>query len=98
MTLLAANKETLEISNIKINLIKDNSKVKALVSLVIEDSLALHGIKVVEGNSGLFVAMPSRKTKDNEYKDIVHPITPEFRKNMQETILEVYHEMSAEPV
>ncbi len=88
----------LEISNVKMHLLKEDSKVKALVSLVLEEHIVIHGIKVVEGSSGLFVAMPSRKNKDNEYKDIVHPVTNEFRQVLQDTVLEVYKEMTTEPV
>lgn len=95
---MTVGKGDLEISDIRVHLLQDDSKVKALVSLVLGETVAIHGIKVIEGTTGLFVAMPSRKTKDNEYKDIVHPITNEFRQVLHDTVLEVYKEMTTEPV
>ncbi len=84
---------SLEISSIKFKLIKTESKVKALASVVFNEALAVHGIKVIEGNSGLFVAMPSRKGKEDEYFDIVHPITAELRNKIRDLVLESYQEM-----
>jgi len=80
----------MEITDVKIHLVNSDSKVKAVISLVFENALVIHGIKVIEGSAGMFVAMPSRKTKENEYKDIVHPITNELRQRLQEKVLESY--------
>ncbi|OWZ83660.1 septation regulator SpoVG [Natranaerobius trueperi] len=80
----------MEISDVKIYPMQKDGKVKALVSIILADSLAIHGIKIIEGKNGLFVAMPSRKTKNDEYKDIVHPTNNELRQKIQSKILEAY--------
>lgn len=86
---------SLEISSIKCKLVKTESKVKALATVVFNDALAVHGIKVIQGNNGLFVAMPSRKGKEDEYFDVVHPVTAELRTRLQDLVLESYQEMDA---
>ncbi len=85
----------IEITDVKITVLKSEDKMKALASIVVNNALAIHGLKVIEGVNGLFVAMPSRKTKDNEYKDIVHPITNELRQQIQSQVLTHYEEMVA---
>ena len=65
---------------------------KAVVSITIDDEFAIHDIKVIEGEKGLFIAMPSRKTTDGEYRDIAHPINSETRDRIQKLILEKYDE------
>jgi len=85
----------IEITDVKITVLKSEDKMKALASIVVNNALAIHGLKVIEGVNGLFVAMPSRKTKDNEYKDIVHPITNELRQQIQAQVLTQYEEMVA---
>jgi len=67
-----------------------DGKLKAYVTVTFDDTFVVHNIKVIEGNNGVFLAMPSRKTKTGEYKDVAHPITPEFRAKLQEQILEKY--------
>ena len=63
---------------------------KAIVSVTFDDAFVVHDIKVIEGEKGLFIAMPSRKTADGEYRDIAHPINSETRQQMQEVILREY--------
>lgn len=65
---------------------------KAVVSITIDDEFVVHDIKVVEGEKGLFIAMPSRKAADGEYRDIAHPINSETRNSIQKIILEKYEE------
>ena len=67
-------------------------KMKAVVSITIDDEFVVHDIKVVEGEKGLFIAMPSRKAADGEYRDIAHPINSETRNSIQKIILEKYEE------
>ncbi len=70
---------------------KEDSKMKGIASILLDDCFAIHDIRIIEGEKGLFVAMPSRKTATGEYRDIAHPITPECRKMFEDTILEQYN-------
>ncbi len=81
----------MKISDVRIRLIdQEAGKLKAVASLVIDDCFAVHDIKIVSGEGGAFIAMPSRKTPDGDYKDIVHPINSETRELFKNTIIEAY--------
>jgi len=67
-------------------------KMKAVASITIDEEFVVHDVRVVEGQNGLFVAMPSRKTPDGEFRDIAHPITSEARERIQAAVLKVYHD------
>ena len=83
----------MNITEINIKLIKnDESKLKAVATLTIDGCFAIHDIKIIEGEKGLFIAMPSRKSNDGEYRDIAHPINSATRDNLQKLILEKYQE------
>lgn len=69
---------------------REDSVVKGIASVLIDDILAIHDIRIIEGEKGLFVAMPSRKTPSGEYKDVVHPISQEGREMIQTAIFEEY--------
>ena len=69
----------MELTDIKVRKEAYNDKLKAYVTVTFDDCFVVHNIKVIEGREGLFIAMPSRKTAAGEYKDVAHPITPEFR-------------------
>ena len=69
-------------------------KLRAVVSITLDDEFVVHDIKVIEGEKGLFIAMPSRKSSDGEYRDIAHPISKTTREMIQELILKKYEEMS----
>ncbi len=71
-------------------------KLKAVVSVTFDDELVVHDIKVIDGEKGLFIAMPSRKSSDGEYRDIAHPINAATREVLQSTILEKYEQAVAE--
>ena len=71
-------------------------KLKAVVSITIDDEFVVHDIKVIEGEKGLFIAMPSRKAADGEYRDTAHPINSATREKMQKLILEKYEEAMQE--
>ena len=78
----------MKISDVRIRLIaKDDSKLKAVASIVIEDAFVIHDIKVLEGTQGYFVAMPSRKTPDGQYKDVAHPLDTPTRNELTNVIL-----------
>jgi len=86
----------MEITDIRIKRVEGENKLKAYASVTFDNSFVVHNIKVIEGNSGLFIAMPSRKTRSGEMKDVAHPINTEFREKMQNAILEKYNtEVSA---
>ena len=70
---------------------KEGSRMKGIASILLDDCFAIHDIRIIEGDKGLFIAMPSRKTPNGEYRDIAHPITPECRKMFEDAILEEYN-------
>ncbi|MBQ2723468.1 MAG: septation regulator SpoVG [Clostridia bacterium] len=81
----------MRISEVRIRKVeKEDSKLKAVASVTFDDCFVVHDIKIVEGTEGLFVAMPSRKTKEGEYKDIAHPINPETRSQLSEAVLDAF--------
>lgn len=80
----------MDITDIRIRKINLDSKMKAIVSVTFDNSLVVHDIKVIEGGEKLFVAMPSRKTPEGEYKDIAHPINSDMRSSLEHSILEKY--------
>ena len=69
---------------------KEDSRMRGIASVLIDDCFAVHDIRIIEGNNGLFIAMPSRKTATGAYRDIAHPINPEARKLFEDAILEAY--------
>ena len=69
---------------------KEDTKLRAVASVTIDDSFVIHDIKVIEGTDGLFIAMPSRKTKEGEYKDIAHPINAATRQELSDAVLNAY--------
>ena len=70
---------------------KENSRMKGIASVLLDDCFAVHDIRIIEGDNGLFIAMPSRKTSTGGYRDIAHPINPETRALFEEAILEAYN-------
>lgn len=86
----------MEITEIKVKPIDDANKMKAIVSVTFDNVFVVHDIKVIEGNSKLFTAMPSRRTTDGQFKDIAHPITAEMRNLLEEKILAKYNEALSE--
>ncbi|MBR5251002.1 MAG: septation regulator SpoVG [Clostridia bacterium] len=71
---------------------KEDNKLRAIASVTIEECFVVHDIKIIEGTEGLFIAMPSRKTKEGEYKDIAHPINSDTRKELSDIVLKAYNE------
>jgi len=80
----------MDITDIRIRRVNGEGKLKAYVTVTFDECFVIHNVKVIEGKTGVFIAMPSRKTKTGEYKDIAHPISPEFRLLMQNAIVEAY--------
>lgn len=80
----------MRITDVRVKKVFGNSKLKAWVSVTFDDSFVVHNLKVIEGNRGLFVAMPSRRTETGEHRDIAHPINSEFREELERAVLEAY--------
>lgn len=86
----------MEITDVRVRKINKGGKMKAIVSITFDGDFVVHDIKVIEGEKGLFIAMPSRKAGDSEYRDVAHPINSETRQRIQDIILESYREVSEE--
>ena len=86
----------MEITDVRVRRVANDGKMKAVVSITIDNEFVIHDIKVIEGEKGLFIAMPSRKSLDGEYRDIAHPINSDTRKRIQDLILEKYAETPEE--
>ena len=85
----------MKISEVRIRKVeKEDSKLKAVASITIEDCFVVHDIKIISGKDGLFISMPSRKTPEGEYKDIVHPINTETRELIKSAIMAEYEKVS----
>ena len=81
----------MEITSVTVRKVdKEGSRMRGIASVLLDDSFAVHDIRIIEGDNGLFIAMPSRKTSTGGYRDIAHPINPETRTMFEETILEAY--------
>lgn len=80
----------MNITDVRIRKIAKDGNMKAIVSITLDDEFVVHDIKVIEGEKGLFIAMPSRRTGEGEYKDIAHPISKESREKVASVILEAY--------
>ena len=84
------------ITDVRVRKIASEGKMKAIVSVTFDNEFVVHDIKIIEGQNGLFIAMPSRKTPDGEFKDIAHPINTETRERIQSAILEAYEKAVSE--
>lgn len=82
----------INVTDVRVRLVKiDGGKLKGVASVVIDDCIAIHDIKLIEGEEGLFMAMPSKKIADGEYRDIVHPINSQTREILKEKVLDAYN-------
>lgn len=88
----------MNITDVRVRKVAKEGKMKAVVSITIDDEFVVHDIKVIEGDKGLFIAMPSRKATDGEYRDIAHPINSVTRDRIQGIILDKYEQVMAETV
>lgn len=86
----------MNITDVRVRKVAKEGKMKAVVSITIDDEFVVHDIKVIEGEKGLFIAMPSRKAADGEYRDIAHPINSTTRDRIQTLILDKYQEVMNE--
>ncbi|MBF9018100.1 MULTISPECIES: septation regulator SpoVG [unclassified Oceanispirochaeta] len=83
----------MEITDIRIRKVNADGKLKAYVTVTFDESFVVHNVKIIEGDSGVFIAMPSRKTKNGVYKDVAHPINTDFRTILQDRILKEYNNL-----
>lgn len=86
----------MNITDVRIRKITTEGKMKAIVSITLDNEFVVHDIKIIEGQSGNFIAMPSRRTPDGEFKDIAHPINTETREKIQKSILDEYEKVKNE--
>lgn len=87
----------MQITDVRVRKITKDGKMKAIVSITLDDEFVVHDIKVIEGDKGLFIAMPSKKAADGEYRDIAHPINSFTRDSIQRIILDSYEKAAALP-
>lgn len=85
----------MQITDVRVRRVEKEGKMKAIVSITIDEEFVVHDIKVIDGEKGLFIAMPSRKAADGEYRDIAHPINSDTRSKIQQIILDKYQEEMA---
>ena len=85
----------MQITDVRIRKVEKEGKMKAVVSITIDEEFVVHDSKIIEGEKGLFIAMPSRKAADGDYRDIAHPINSDTRDRIQKLILEKYKETMA---
>lgn len=86
----------MQITDVRVRKVAKEGKLKAVVSITMDEEIVVHDIKVIEGEKGLFIAMPSKKAVDGEYRDIAHPINSETREKIQSIILENYEKVLEE--
>ncbi|MEI6857775.1 septation regulator SpoVG [Psychrilyobacter sp.] len=84
----------MNITDVRLRTVKNENelKLKAYADITLDGSFVIHGLKVIDGQKGMFVAMPSRKMPNGEFKDIAHPITPDLRRNLTEIVIKKYNE------
>ena len=83
----------MQITDVRVRKIEKEGRLKGMASVTFEDLFVVHDIKIVDGDHGLFIAMPSRRPKEGGYRDIAHPINPEMRQKLQDVILEEYDKL-----
>ncbi|MCR1814585.1 septation regulator SpoVG [Staphylococcus xylosus] len=82
----------MKVTDVRLRKIQTDGRMNALVSITLDESFVVHDLRVIEGNTGLFVAMPSKRTPDGEFRDIAHPINSEMRQEIQDAVMKVYEE------
>lgn len=83
----------MKVTDVRVRKVNNEGKMKAIVSVTFDDEFVVHDIKVIEGQNGLFIAMPSRKMPDGEFRDIAHPINSETRSKIQEAVFAEYEKL-----
>lgn len=81
----------MEVTNVRLRRVNTEGRMRAIASITLDQEFVVHDIRVIDGNNGLFVAMPSKRTPDGEFRDIAHPINSNTRQKIQDAVLEEYH-------
>lgn len=81
----------MEVTDVRLKRVQTDGRMRAIASITLDDEFVVHDIRVIDGNNGLFVAMPSKRTPDGEFRDIAHPINSDTRNKIQEVVLAAYH-------
>lgn len=85
----------MEITDVRLRRVNSEGRMKAIASITIDDEFVVHDIRVIDGNNGMFVAMPSKRTPDGEFRDIAHPISSMTREKIQSAVLQEYDNAAA---
>jgi len=83
--------ERMEVTDVRLRKVLTDGRMKAIASITLDNEFVVHDIRVIDGNAGLFVAMPSKRTPDGDFRDIAHPINAETRNKLQEAVLYAYY-------
>jgi stage V sporulation protein G len=94
--MFAEGGERMQVTDVRVRKISAEGKMKAIVSVTFDDAFVVHDIKIIEGQNGLFIAMPSRRMADGEFRDIAHPINSDTRALIQKVVFDEYEKMLAE--
>lgn len=86
----------MEVTDVRLRRVNTDGRMRAIASITLDDEFVVHDIRVIDGNNGLFVAMPSKRTPDGEFRDIAHPINSETRNKIQDAVLTEYHRVGEE--
>lgn len=86
----------MEVTDVRLRRVQTEGRMRAIASITLDEEFVVHDIRVIDGNTGLFVAMPSKRTPDGEFRDIAHPINSNTRNKIQEVVLSAYHATSDE--
>lgn len=86
----------MEVTDVRLRRVQTEGRMRAIASITLDDEFVIHDIRVIDGNTGLFVAMPSKRTPDGEFRDIAHPINSNTRIRIQEIVLEAFHASAEE--
>lgn len=88
----------MEVTDVRLRRVQTDGRMRAIASITLDNEFVVHDIRVIDGNEGLFVAMPSKRTPDGEFRDIAHPINSVTRNKLQEAILAAYEQSENEPI
>ncbi|OZS78917.1 septation protein spoVG [Tetzosporium hominis] len=88
----------MEVTDVRLRKVETEGRMRAIASITLDHEFVVHDLRVIDGNAGLFVAMPSKRTPDGEFRDIAHPINATTRTKVQDAVLAAYHQSDAQPL
>lgn len=88
----------MEVTDVRLRRVQTDGRMRAIASITLDNEFVVHDIRVIDGNDGLFVAMPSKRTPDGEFRDIAHPINSGTRNKLQQAVLTAYEQSESDPV